>query len=180
MADIYSTLKKIKALADVTNFEAEKESALELLQRLMDKHGITEQDLNDDAVARYEFHYRNDRESHLLQQIFCKVLNSGNLSIYSYIRGGKKLGRRVGLDCTATQSIEIKFLFDFYRRLYAKEEKAFYHAFIQKHRLFRETVSDEEMSGDPLSPEEYEKMLNMMNGMDDATPLKQITDGGKQ
>jgi hypothetical protein len=171
MTDIYSTLKKIKAVADGTNFECERESAFNKLRDLMERHGISEQELSDDALTICEFKYKGKREYLLLQQIFFKVLDTHNLKIYKYHKGGQKVRSTVGVDCTAAQSIEIRFLFDFYRDLYHREEQSFYIAFINKHKLFG---SPDGTEGEKLSNEELKKLHQMMEGMDSAMPYKQI------
>ena len=174
MADIYCTLRKIKALADGTNFEGERESALDKLRELMERHGISEQDLNHDTISTYDFKYKGERENLLLQQIFYKVMNVREFKTYEYRQRGKKVRNTVGLDCTLVQSVEIKFLFEFYRDLYRKEEQAFYIAFIHKHDIFG-GVSDNTES-EQVSEEELQKMFQMMRGMDNATLHKQLTD----
>jgi len=95
LEDIKSKLLKIKALAENTPFEHEKESALAHLHRLMEKHGITESDL--------------------------------------------------------------------------KKENTFYIAFVNKHQLYGKGSKDGK-----VSPDEYYKLRQMMDGMDDATPIKVI------
>ena len=172
MADIHSTLRKIKSLADGTPFEFEKESALQHLQMLMEKHGISENDLNDEAVTTRKFFYKSKRERSILIQIMEKVF-AGKYKTYFYQRRGHTL-QIVGVDCTASQKIEVDFLYSFYKALYRKEEKLFFTGFIHKHSLFRPTNPDEEAGS--MDEDEYLKMLQMMEGMENATPHKQIAE----
>jgi hypothetical protein len=166
-------LLKIKALAEGTSFEFERKSALEHLHRLMEKHGVSEQDLNNEAVSTHEFKYSSKRERQLLTQVIYKVFVEKKWTQYGYRRNGRKVSNIFGVDCTTAQKIEIDFLFGFYKELYRKEEKIFFNAFINKHKLFG--VSCESDDSDNESDEnEIRKMMSMMNGMDNATPHKLI------
>jgi hypothetical protein len=179
MDGINNTLLKIKALAEGTSYKYEREVALKQLHKLMEKHGITEQDLDGEAVETHDFKYRNTREHKLLIQIIYKVYGSLDCAVYTYSRGGRKISNMFGIDCTTSQKIEIDFLFDFYKKLYKKEEQVFYRAFIQKHNIFGtpdkstgKTISDEDLK-------EWQNIQQMMKGMENATPHKQI-EGGKK
>lgn len=174
MADIYSTLKKLKAIADDTSFECEREAALNKLREFMERHGISERELSDDVLATYDFKYKGERERQLLYQVFHKVLDTHNIKTYKYHKGGQKVRSTVGIDLTAAQSIEIQFLFDFYRDLYRREEQAFFVAFVNKHNLYG---SSNDSEGETLSRTELMKLYQMMEGMDSATPYKQIEGG---
>ena len=177
MADINSTLLKIKSLADGTPYAHEREVTLGKLHKLMEKLGITEQDLNDELVSTHDFKFRNKREKLLLNQILYKVFGSLDWVDYSYIRGKRIISNIIGIECTKAQKIEIDFLFDFYKRLYKKEEQSFYEAFVQKHNLFG---TPDDRAGKTLKPEESMKRKKMMSGMENATPYKQIEEKNKK
>ena len=171
MADINSTLLKIKALAEGTSYEYERETALEQLRRLMEKHGVSEQDLDDEAIIQHDFTYKGNRQFSLLSHVMCKVLGIPRIEVYYYRRNGRKIPNRICIKCTMAQKIEIDFLFNFYKELYHKEEVAFFQAFTQKHRIYAEPKDGEYKE---VSEEEYLKMTQMMYGMDNVTPYKQL------
>ena len=172
MDNIHEKLQKIKALAESTDFEDERDSALTLLKRLMDKHGVAEQDLYNEDVKAHDFFFKGKRERRLLSQVLYKVIGHTNYTKYNLFRNGRKLPNAFGADCTVAQYVEVQFLFDFYKKLYRQEEDFFYKAFLQKHDIFgAQPISSD---NDELSDEQLEKMLNMMEGMDDATPYMQI------
>jgi len=173
MKSIKSTLQKLQALANGTNFEHERESALEHLYRLMDKHGITEQDLSDEATSTYELKFKGKRERHLLLQVLYKVFGNMNWTQYAYTRNGRKISTQMGVDCTSSQKVEIDFLFGFYKDLYRREEETFYGAFIQKHSIFGNSTGD----GKELSKEEALKLHMLMEGMSDDSPQRRLTVG---
>jgi len=171
MADINETLRKIRDLANNTGNEHERAAALTKFYELMDIHGITEDDLSDESVTTYDFKWKGVREKSLLLQIIFKVTGNKNLTTFNYRRGGRKVANLLGLDCTKAQKLEIDFMFDFYRELYRREEETFFDAFIQKHQIFGPSSGDSE----GLSAAEYHKMLQLMSGMEDASPHKQLT-----
>jgi hypothetical protein len=173
VADINSTIRKIKALADGTNNKHERDSALEMFYALMDKHGVSESDLYDEAIARHDFKWKGSRELKLLHQIIFMVMESPTISTYSYVRGGRTKSNIMGIKCTTAQKLEIDFMFKFYKDLYHREEDTFFMGFIHKHRLFGPPSG----KGKDMSDKEYFKMRQMMEGMDDENPQKRIAAG---
>lgn len=165
-------IKKLRALAE-NGCGGEKINAQKKLDELMAKYGITDDDLEDEEVQECFFEIHGDRERRLLAQIMYKVLNEKRAC---HAVGNRATGRviRTKAACSATkaQKIEIEMLFDFYKRLYKKEEEFFFDTFIQKHELFGELKDGEE--GQEMSDEDYFKMRNLMRGMADETPLRQI------
>ncbi|MDR0286148.1 MAG: hypothetical protein LBI03_00330 [Clostridiales bacterium] len=140
----------------------------------MKKHGISEQDLNDNIVTTHEFKFKGKREHSLLMQVLYKVFGDTDWKQYTYSRNGRKIPYTIGIDCTPTQKIEIDFLFCFYKELYHREEKIFFDAFILKHSLFGIPKNG---NSKHLSQEELLKMKLIMKGMENTTPYKQIGDG---
>jgi len=164
-------LMKIKALAE-QGVEGERENATELLDSLMKKYNIAESDLSDNTVNDFDFTFSGQEQKSILTQIIYKVTGNPKTFGYKYNVSGRSCRTKLGCECTEAQSIEINFLFDFYKELWERERKALLHAYIQKHRLFSETPPDgatQEMSDD-----EYAKMCQLMAGMDSVTPRKQI------
>jgi hypothetical protein len=170
--DIISRLQKLKALANSTHSYFEQELALKKFRTIMEKNGISEEDVVDDAVSVHQFKYNGKRESMLLVQVICKVLATPDFELYYIKRDGRKLPNTLGVDCTSGQKLEIEFLLDFYSELYRKEEQVFYEAFLYKHRIFDEKNSERKEVSDDYKI----KLLKMMDGMDELTPTKRITD----
>ena len=171
MADINETLRKIKALANGTKNEHEREAALMKFYELMDKHGISMDDIDDETIATYDFKWKGTRERKLLVQIIVMVMKRRDITTYFYRRKGRKVSNTFGLECTKTEKLEIDFMFDFYRDLYCREEETFFTAFLNKHKIFG-PPSDED-TGD-MSDEERIKLLQLMDGMDDISPHKRL------
>lgn len=165
-------LRKLRALAE-SGCDGEKINAQKKFDELMAKYGITDDELEDEEVQDWFFKIHGDRERRLLAQIVYKVLNEkGACHAVGNRVTGRVIRTKVACFATKAQKIEIEMLFDFYKRLYKKEEEFFFDTFIQKHSLFGELKDGEE--GQEMSGEDYFKMRNLMRGMADETPLKQI------
>lgn len=156
-------LRKIKDLAE-RGVGGEKINAQRMLRELMEKCGLREGDLEECELDRREFYFASKREMAILGQVIYKVLDRTS-GIY-------QRGKILGCFCTAAQEIEIEFLFDFYKRLYRREEEVFYNAFVQKHKIFGRLQEGE--APQEVSEEEYAKMCGMMRAMYNETPHRQI------
>jgi hypothetical protein len=171
MTEKYADLaRKIKALADSTEFEGEREAALKKLDLIMTKYGISESDLHDDVLGDYTFNYSTEYEERLILQVSYKVIGNRDFKTFGSYRNGRKK-RSTIIRCTPSQRVEIEFLYDFYKRLYRKEKEIFEDAFIQKHRLFGIPTDGK---GTTIDNETWEKMCMYSGGMSSDTPHKQI------
>lgn len=168
MTDKTELLKKLHELA-LRGVGGEKETAEVMLQKLMEKYGVEETDLDESIrkVVVFKFHGKTERR--LLKQIAYKITNEWNFSSYCYTASGRPCRTDLGVECTEAERVQISFLFDFYTELYKKEVEFFLSAFIQKHRLFGTLKEGESCS--KMSREELFKMTALMEGMEDASPL---------
>ena len=174
MNDIKSKLQKIRALAESTSFEHEKESALNMLNKLMKKHGITEGELDDEAVSMRDFKFRGKREEALLMQISFTVLNTMKFKASYSCHRGMRVADALSVECTVSQKLEIEFLFNFYRKLYQQEEKRLFSAFLHKHSLFPD-IDEAYATPTAADTEELLRLAAMMQGMEYKSPQRRLT-----
>ena len=167
--DKAALLKKIRTLAE-RGVDGEAENAEEILRRLMEKYGVSEDELNEEERRRHDFEYHGKEREKLLRQVVYKV-TGGNAYTLVYTETGRKVKTKLGADCTAAEKVEIEFLFDFYSRLWERERAAFLSAFIQKHRIFaiRDDIEPRE-----LPREELLKMQALMSGMSNESPVRAL------
>lgn len=169
---IIELAKKLKALAD-RGVGGEKENAIEKLERVMQKHGITIDDINGRLKKDFDFHLRKEITFDFVNQVVASVLGSRkeyghSLSVYKYIqkRGFKSYQiERVEPDLFSEIIIKIDLFWDDYK----EQQEIFYEAYIQKNRLYRKPSEKEDEVAEELTPEEREKlfkMSNMMQGID--------------
>lgn len=176
MTDQNDRLKKLYALA-MRGVEGEKENAQAILEKLLKKYAVSLDELDEDIINEYQLEYHGEEQKILLKQTVYKVTDNTKAFYTLYwTKSGRKCRTILGVRCTAAQKAEIEFLFNFYTRVWEKEEEALLQAFIQKHRIFGNLKDGEK--GEELSLKELEKMYALMCGLSDEQPLKQLEIGG--
>ena len=158
-------LRKLRALAE-RGEPGERENARAILAGLMEKYGVEEGDLQDDALDEHRFVSHNTRERSLLVQVIYKVTD-GARHVYSY-RKGQGSKNTICCKCTKAEAVQIGIEFDFYRELWQQDLDLFYKAFIYKHEIF----SSQHTNGESpkLSDEEIARIALMMHTMSDRSP----------
>lgn len=169
-------LAAVKALAD-RGVDGEKTAAEQRLRYLMQKHGITEADLEDAGVRLYWIRYKTEYERKLLHQLAYKYTGPGHAHgcVGRYSNRPRK---EVGIDCTPAQYIEIEADFEFYRAALEEEMGLFYTAFINKNDLFPppELAGDIDDSGE-IDLVRLEKLQAMMGGIERRSRNKALPKG---
>lgn len=128
-------LKKIKSLAE-QGVSGEREAAEAILIRLMEKHSVSWEELEETETHLAWFRFYDSFDKRLLRQTIIRVTGSeGNLYTHRKQAGGRTL-KEYGVDVTFAQEIELRARIDFYRMAYREELEVFFLAFIHKHRIF--------------------------------------------
>jgi len=170
---IYNLAKKLMEMAKHEGgSENEKGNAMNVLQDIMNKYNIKESDLKTAVKSMRQFTCQEKYERSLLKQIAYKVTNEMK-DFYHNKSKQKCFADKHFIELTDAEYIEVEFLFDFYKRIWESEKKAFFNAFVQKHNLFGELKEGEK--GAEISLEELEKMHSLMRGLDNVTPTRQLT-----
>ena len=167
-------LEKVKALAD-RGVGGEKESAERTLSALMARYNITEADLEDSKTTTHWIRYKTPWERKLLHQLACMYLGAG----HSFGCVGTYTGRsrkKVGIDCTPAQYIEIEADFAFYSAAMEEEMALFYRAFLNKNKLYPppELAGDLDDTDIEVDLEREMKIAAMMGGLDHHTRHKAL------
>lgn len=168
MTDKAELLKKLKALAE-RGEAGERDTARRKLAELMDKYGVDEADLSDEALLDMEFKYRDEAERKILNQVFYKINHERGVYVYSKSRAKVLLWR-----CTVAEGIRAKIEYEFFRDLWRDEVQTFLSAFIQKHGIFR---NDQDAPTTEIDKELFVRMGMMMQGMQDKQLVLQIEEG---
>lgn len=138
----------------------EKVNAEFMLNKLLEKHNLTLDDINQELPKDRFYPYTNLLKRKLIMQIISKVINSSE--IYS-VRNFKEICAKV----TDFQHIQILELIDFHFYNFEKERKQFLKdfssAYVQKHRLFQEPKEDDYLDRKPLTLEEKQAIWRMSN-----------------
>jgi len=121
--NIIDLAKKLKALAE-QGVGGEKENASAMLQRLMDKHGITIDSISNDVKKRRWFTVKTTQLK-FLRQVVSSVIGGD----YSYFVH-PNVKSEIAFELTDAEYIEVEAKFDFYWRKYKEDMEIFYSAFI--------------------------------------------------
>ena len=132
--ELLKRLERVKALAE-RGVGGEKENAEALLKRLMEKYDISDEDIEDTSTRTYFIRYQTQWERKLLHQIAYMHLGSGHSfgCVGTYTNRSRK---KVGVECTPAQYIEIAADYEFFRTAMEEETSIFYTAYISKNNLF--------------------------------------------
>jgi len=136
-----SRLKKLKVLAE-RGSPGEKENAATLLQKLCDKYQISPDQIesSDEIKLRWFRFKRGGRSEKLLLQCMFKTLGKGKTK---YTRGkGHHRVSEIGVECTASEGIEIDLDYSFYSVALEKEFDRLYNMFVQKNDIFPPNVEE--------------------------------------
>lgn len=158
-------LQKIKKLAE-QGVSGEKESAQRILDKLMKKYGIAEDDLEDEQKKEHGFTYSNEFESRIIIQIIGK-----NTSATPYTwNKGKGSRKTIYCECTDYEAVQMGIEIDYYRDLWRDESDLFFTGFLYKHSLFPKSERD---SGpeekDPSDSKDIARLAQMIMAMQDSS-----------
>lgn len=154
--EIKKKLLKILALAQ-RGVGGEKTNAEAILEREMNRHGLTIDDLVESVERKTRwFSYRSKVEKDLLFQCVFKVTNASKSISYSVNRRKRT---QIGFDLTEIEFIELDMMYNHFRALYKKELKSLFIAFVNRHELYPETGT---CSGSKLTEEEMKRIVSLM------------------
>jgi len=150
----------------------ESDNAFKKLNTLMKAHGITMEQLEDSGKEINDF-----KVPVKFQWLFIQVASTvgeGMLEVY----GAKTFRNRFFIECTYAEKVEIEAKFDFYKKAFESDLKAFRLAFIESNRLFPPKKSNQEPEDktERYSKEELAKIAAIASGLNKHDFHKQIGD----
>lgn len=168
-------IKRVQALAE-RGVGGEKDSAAALLETLMARYDITEADISAEREELAWFRYKTELERRLLCQIIYSITGKAASGCVGANTGRTR--KKVGIECTAAERLEIEISFEFFNAAMGAELERFYTAFVNKNRIFP-PPNKAGLAEDPpeMSKEEIMKLTAMMDGMDTHTRRKMIESG---
>lgn len=145
MDKIIELAKKLKALSEKGE-GGEKINAEKMLQKIMEKHNLTLEEVEGEKKDFVYFKV-NKKQEEIFWQIVSSVI--GEHTTYTDQR---RRGYFV-LKITAAEAVEIEMKYDFYWKLYQEEFDIWRSAFIQRNNIYHpeggitnpETLSEEEI-----------------------------------
>ena len=148
-------LQKLRNLAE-RGVGGERETAEKKLQALLNKNGLSEEDLSDDKPKYYLFSYQFPYRKKLLCQIIYKILGDNGPIQYYRSKGTRN---KVGVYCTPAQKLEIDLDFEFYSNIFDEELQTFLLAFIDKQDIYPKDVEVTEVRSAEMTDEERRKFM---------------------
>lgn len=172
-------IKHVQELAE-RGVDGERESAAAMLEKLMKKHGITEQEISQEYREIVWFGYKTPVEERLLAQVIYKV--TGKIPSGCMGAKSRRKHKKLGISCNPLERLEIEFLYAFYKPALEEELKRFLTAFMHLNELFPEDESPQAPTPRTMSKAELFKISAMMMGMDRHEPPDQTKaiEGGEQ
>lgn len=172
-------LKKIKALAE-GGVGGEKENAQKLLQELMEKYNIQEEDIEEDVIKEFDitvprFYNAGYLANQVLYSVVGKDIEDGKKGFYSYRWNGRK---KHFIKCTSAEFLEFEAKFKFYMHHFKIEIERFYSAFIQANKIFPPPDKCREEKQRFFLTDEELKMLDLAEKLEKHEYRLQI-EGGK-
>lgn len=128
---VESKLRKLLALAE-QGVGGEKTTAKRMLNKMLDKHGLTPDNLVKESEQDYWIRYQpggNDKQ--LLIQVISRVLG---YDVQLWTRKNKQ--RQVGFECTEYELMEIELHYSIYSKALKKELDIAYNAFISVNEIY--------------------------------------------
>ena len=160
-------LKKLLALSK-QGVGGEKVNAEALLNKLLKKHGLTIEDIDDvEEVKQWDVHFNTDFERKLIYQVMYMLFPDESVYHYTYKRI-KHNRENLIIKLTNAQYIEFDYAFTIYKNALNKELELFYSAFIQKNHIYpvkqRNDIGAETIE-DKYSMEDQMKIAQFANGI---------------
>ena len=128
---VMDLLRKVKALADA-GAPGEREAARARLDALLNKHGITEEQLNESEGKLHGFTYKGLQDQLLVMVIVAHVSNGRKVAPQDHGDGKRN---KMWVKLTAAQFIDVETQLDFYRKHWNEELQIFFRAFISAQNL---------------------------------------------
>lgn len=158
-------IEKINRLAK-DGVGGEKINAEKKLKALMEKFGITEEDL--ESNRKYIYYYKVPNKNTIYYRLFIQIVANFN----NKIRTTAVERHIMGIELTPEENIELSARIDFYFSCYKKDEEYFFRAFVHKNDLYSgvdtETKATEEVINEML------KVMQISEGLEKHNLAKQI------
>lgn len=171
MESIRGRLLKIKALAE-NGYEGEAKAARHLLEKVLEKHNMTFEDLAQEELKKREFRVPRDM-NYLFAHVVAQIIGAKRARKITYYTNKPSMKY---CEVTDLEYLEIANMFDFHFRQLKKEiekqKKLTTTAYIYKHKL---TVDDGRVSdSSSTNTKDLLTIVSLMKNMDNVYYRKQL------
>lgn len=152
---LQAKLRKLLALAE-RGEGGEKETAQRMLNKMLERHGMSIDDLATERRQIRWFGFRNSSERRLAIQILAKVCDTHSPDSYT----NKRLPKNIGVMVTPAEAIEFELHYEALRKALAEHFKDAYSAFVQANHIFPASPRESKADAGSLSDRDL-RMLAM-------------------
>lgn len=167
-----SVIEKIRKVLQLASggTGGERLAAQKKLNELLNKHGLTINDVNDETIQTYWFPFRTKEEERLIMQIWGRVMQTSKLK-------GYKRGKSLGFELTKIQAVDMECLFNAHKKEMKKHLEIALTAYFFSNDLAPSggSVSEKEFSKEERN--ELERIWAMMETIKPLAIHKQIGKG---
>jgi len=166
---VIEQLRKLLALSR-EGVGGERANAVALLEKLMNRHGVSLDELDDEAreIRWVEWRSRLLDKALLLQVIYAVTGSTG-----TWARHGRP--NWLGFECTVAQRVMVEVKYQAYSDSLKEELDHFFSAFIQKNRIFQESAPG---AAEVISDEELARLLAAMKAIRRTEVHMPLAEGG--
>ena len=172
MESIIEKINKIKALSE-QGIDGEAQAAKNALQKLLNRYGLTFEDLSDHVKKMRSFAAKEDNDKAVFIMCCYKILGGERLDL---IYGSKSYPGKLYIELTDYEYAELSEFYDFHKRNYRKEFRQmtidFKKAYQYKHNLYSAAPSEDARA---LTGEEMLKIFKYASEMQDVSFYKALT-----
>lgn len=164
--------RKLKTLAE-RGVGGERINAEAQLKKLMEKYGITHEDLELGEYSERIFMVGTDKNlSTIFAQVVLSCFSDREPDIF-FLKRDRKYRM---VKCTPMQKIEIEAKFAFFKRRFKEDLDVFVRAFVYKNNLYSAYTKPKKLNEvSQKERERYEKAVKMAGGLDQSFYRKQLT-----
>lgn len=135
---LQARLRKLMALAE-RGEGGEKQNAQRMLDKMLERHGLTIHDLTDERREIRWFPAPKAIDQRLAGQIMAKVCGTSKIGLYT----SKGRPKQIGVEVTPAEAVEFEIHYDTLRKALAEHFEDAFSAFVQANKLFAPPVRDD-------------------------------------
>lgn len=170
---LQAKLRKLQALAE-RGVGGEKAYARRMLEKMLERHGLTLDSLEEERRSTYWFKVKSRVERSLALQVAGKVCQVNKINYLI----NKSRRNQIGFKLTPAEAIEFEIYFDTMRKALGEHLQVAFEAFVQANRLFGPSADTDES---PNLTDDDLRMLEMAAAIKPTAVAKRLpssTTGG--
>ena len=173
MESIVEKLTKIKTLSE-QGIDGEAQAAKNALQKLLNRYGLTVEDLNDHVKKIRSFAAKGDNDQAVFIMCCYKILGGERINL---IYGSKSAPGKLYIELTDYEYADLSEFYAFHKRNFRKEFKQmkadFQKAYQYKHNLYSAVPSEDARV---ITGDEMFKIFKYASEMQDVSFYKSLTE----